>query len=216
MARELHDLLEAAGTAPPFVLAGHSLGGLVARVFTQLYPSEVVGLALVDSSHPDQAHRLPRVEMRDYPGGKLAEVALRFARPLGVRRLRRDIGPKKAVDRASAALALSSRVRRAIAKEALALDAICRQTGRLAAADLGELPLAVITSSERDPRQDADSKAQRARSRFYPGWARLQDDLAALSANSFHVVAANAGHQVQRDDPELVIKTITELVRRVR
>jgi pimeloyl-ACP methyl ester carboxylesterase len=91
MARELHALLEAAGVAPPFVLAGHSMGGLVARIFTHLYPDEVVGLVLVDSSHPEQARRLAPAWLQDYRGGKLAEVARDFARPLGLRRLWRDI-----------------------------------------------------------------------------------------------------------------------------
>jgi pimeloyl-ACP methyl ester carboxylesterase len=215
MARELHGLLNAAEISPPFVIAGHSLGGLVARVFTRLYPDEVAGLALVDSSHPDQAARRPRVQLRDYPGGKLAVVALRFARPLGLRRLMAVISREEADDGQVTALALSSRVRRAVAKEVLTIDAICRQTGRRAG-HLGNLPLVVITSSERDPGQPEGSRAQRQRSLFYPGWSRLQDDLARLSANSIHVVASNAGHQVQRDDPELVVKTIAGLLRRLR
>jgi pimeloyl-ACP methyl ester carboxylesterase len=74
----------------------------------------------------------------------------------------------------------------------------------------------LITSSKHAPGQPDGSRAQRARSRFYPGWAQLQDDLAALSTDSVHVVAASAGHYVHRDDPELVINTITDLVRRVR
>jgi pimeloyl-ACP methyl ester carboxylesterase len=54
MAEELQTLLHGAGIAPPYVVVGHSMGGLVARVFIQLYLAEVAGLALVDSSHPGQ------------------------------------------------------------------------------------------------------------------------------------------------------------------
>ena len=54
------------------------------------------------------------------------------------------------------------------------------------------------------------------RSRFYPGWAQLQGELATLSSDRVHVMAANAGHHLNRDDPELVIKTIADLMRRVR
>jgi hypothetical protein len=144
-------------------------------------------------------------------GGKLAEVALDFAKPLGLRRLLRSLRRQPAGD-AQAGFALSSRSRRADAKELLAINAICRQTGRTAK-DLQNLPLAVISSSERDPRYPEGSRAQRARSRFYQGWMQLQRELAALSADSVHVVAANAGHHVQRDDPELVINALTELVR---
>jgi pimeloyl-ACP methyl ester carboxylesterase len=190
------------------------MGGLVARMFTHLCPGEVTGLALVDSSHPEQARRVVPAWLQDYPGGKLAQVALDFAKPLGLRRLRRSLRRQPA-DGARAALALSSRSRRADAKELLAINATCRQTGRTTG-DLGNLPLVVISSSERDPRYPEISRAQRARSRFYQGWIQLQRELAALSADSVHVVAANAGHHVQRDDPELVITAITDLIRRVR
>ena len=132
MARDLHSLLETAQVAPPLVLAGHSMGGLVARMFAHMYPDEVAGLALVDSSHPEQNRRLPPGWLQDYPGGKLAEVALDFARPLGLRRLRQGQPGD-----AQAAFALSSRGRRADAKELLAMNAICRQTGRTAR-DLGK------------------------------------------------------------------------------
>jgi len=68
MAEELHALLHSAGIAPPYVLAGHSLGGLVARVFIHLYPGEVAGLALIDASHPEMSERQPKTHLREYPG----------------------------------------------------------------------------------------------------------------------------------------------------
>jgi len=83
MAEELHALLQVAGIQPPYVLAGHSMGGLIVRVFTALYPGEVAGPALIDSSHPEQEERLPRVELTDYPGGIKVMVASWWARPLG-------------------------------------------------------------------------------------------------------------------------------------
>jgi pimeloyl-ACP methyl ester carboxylesterase len=54
MAQALHTLLVNAKIPDPYVLVGHSLGGYHARVFAGKYPKEVVGLVLVDSSHPDQ------------------------------------------------------------------------------------------------------------------------------------------------------------------
>jgi pimeloyl-ACP methyl ester carboxylesterase len=193
---------------------GHSLGGLVARVFTARYPDEVAGLALVDSSHPEQRRHLPKIHLRDQRGGKLAEVALEFVRPLTLRRLRRgqSCGADGSED-ARARLALSARNRRAQAKELLTFHAICRQAASVCG-DLGDLPLAVITSSERDPSYRDGSQEQRNRTLFYPAWARLQADLAQLSACGTHTVAVNAGHHVQRDDPRHVVDTICDLVRR--
>ena len=50
----LRKLLERNGLKPPYVLVGHSLGGLHVNLFARLHPQEVVGVVLVDSSHPDQ------------------------------------------------------------------------------------------------------------------------------------------------------------------
>jgi pimeloyl-ACP methyl ester carboxylesterase len=49
VAIDLHDLLTAAGVAPPYVLAGASTGGLIARQYTARYPYEVQGLVLIDA-----------------------------------------------------------------------------------------------------------------------------------------------------------------------
>ena len=45
IAKELHALLKKANGAPPFVMVGHSMGGLDMRMYTSLYPSDVVGMA---------------------------------------------------------------------------------------------------------------------------------------------------------------------------
>ena len=50
---ELHTLLKAAKIKGPYVLVGHSLGGLLSRVYADMYPSEVAGIVLVDSTHED-------------------------------------------------------------------------------------------------------------------------------------------------------------------
>jgi pimeloyl-ACP methyl ester carboxylesterase len=61
IARELRTLLRNAGEAPPYVLAGHSFGGLLVRVYADQYPEDVAGLVLLDSSHPDQIARFEKV-----------------------------------------------------------------------------------------------------------------------------------------------------------
>ncbi|WP_282089746.1 alpha/beta fold hydrolase [Aquimarina algiphila] len=57
IAKELHHLLKNAGESPPYILAGHSLGGPYLRVFTQLYPDEVAALVLIDATHPEQVEK---------------------------------------------------------------------------------------------------------------------------------------------------------------
>jgi pimeloyl-ACP methyl ester carboxylesterase len=52
--RDLHTLLSNAHEAGPYVMVGHSLGGLYVILFASAYPSSVAGMVLEDSSHPDQ------------------------------------------------------------------------------------------------------------------------------------------------------------------
>ncbi len=90
VAADLHHLLERGGISGPYVLVGHSLGGLFAEEFAFLYPKDVAGLVLVDAAHPALATRNPpevRRAMRKLE--KLSFVmslAARFglARALGV------------------------------------------------------------------------------------------------------------------------------------
>jgi pimeloyl-ACP methyl ester carboxylesterase len=57
IAGELHTLLSNAGIDGPYVLVGHSFGGLYVLMYADLYPNEVEGMVLVDSSHPEQSAR---------------------------------------------------------------------------------------------------------------------------------------------------------------
>ncbi len=50
IALELHAALQNAGIGPPYVLVGHSFGGIYVRVFADMYPKEVAGMVLIDPS----------------------------------------------------------------------------------------------------------------------------------------------------------------------
>ena len=70
IAEELHDLLHEAGAPAPYVLVGHSFGGFNVRIFASLYPDEVAGIVLLDSSSEEQHSRfaslMPPAERRKY------------------------------------------------------------------------------------------------------------------------------------------------------
>lgn len=51
---ELRTLLRSQGLNPPYILVGHSLGGLYMQLFARSHPDEVSALILVDSTHPGQ------------------------------------------------------------------------------------------------------------------------------------------------------------------
>jgi len=50
IATELHAALEKSGVKPPYVMVGHSFGGIYVRVFADMYPKDVVGMVLIDPS----------------------------------------------------------------------------------------------------------------------------------------------------------------------
>ncbi|MFZ2889491.1 alpha/beta fold hydrolase [Sulfuricurvum sp.] len=62
ISKELHDRLIESGVKPPYLLVGHSLGGLYQYVFAKMYPDDVSGIVLIDPTHPknleivEQAH----------------------------------------------------------------------------------------------------------------------------------------------------------------
>lgn len=75
IAAEQRALLQRSGLRPPYVLVGHSLGGLYQYVYARLYPQEVAGLVLLDPTHPDLLATL----QREQPA---AASVLRLARQL--------------------------------------------------------------------------------------------------------------------------------------
>jgi pimeloyl-ACP methyl ester carboxylesterase len=53
MMADLHALLGAADIPGPYVLVGHSAGGMIVRLYASTYPDDVVGMVLLDTTHED-------------------------------------------------------------------------------------------------------------------------------------------------------------------
>ena len=81
IAAELHNLLEQAGIKPPYVLVGHSFGGLVMRRFALLYPEEVSGVVLVD---PMRCEEWPPLDPTKQSQIDLGRRLIRYAQPIAV------------------------------------------------------------------------------------------------------------------------------------
>ena len=58
---DLHALIDGAGIPGPYVLVGHSLGGIIVRLYAATYPNEIAGVVLVDASHEEQYVRFQAV-----------------------------------------------------------------------------------------------------------------------------------------------------------
>lgn len=76
IAAEQRALLQSAGLRPPYLLVGHSLGGLYQYVYARLYPAEVGGLVLLDPTHPRHWETM----QREAPG---AATMIRLVRTVG-------------------------------------------------------------------------------------------------------------------------------------
>lgn len=87
IAVELHTLLQRAGIRPPYILVGHSFGGLVMRRFALLYPEKVAGIVLVDPMRLEEWPPLdPAKQATLDRGAKLSRFAIPIAQ-VGLARL---------------------------------------------------------------------------------------------------------------------------------
>src|SRR5438045_1738150 len=68
------------GVQPHYVLAAHSLGGLNVRIFQSIYPSEIVGMVLVEASHPDRIVDFPTINalLANYQRRRSVEFLMTF------------------------------------------------------------------------------------------------------------------------------------------
>jgi pimeloyl-ACP methyl ester carboxylesterase len=194
---ELHALLEGAGVEGPYVMVGHSFGGLYARAYAARYPDETAGVVLVDSSHPDQFERLPDGPENYAQARRLFAVAPLFAR-LGVIRLF-DLLPVPAELPASqrAQVEAFNPATKQVFTTADEFRATPQTTAQVRdAGSLGDKPLAVVSAGKQPQ-----------------AWLQLQEELATLSPNSTHRVVEGATHVSLLYDPDDARETSTSIVR---
>jgi pimeloyl-ACP methyl ester carboxylesterase len=188
-ADELHLLLANAGEDGPFLLVGHSLGGLNMQVYASRYSKEVAGLILLDPSP------LAWIAGEGFP--KLREL---FTQETKAQR-----------EAANEAKASSDPEAKAIAPfidaTASELEQFFGRTADEVAAiqSFGELPLTVIGASEPDPRFGEDAQA------FRLFWNEESQALARKSTSGRFILAEGSGHYIYRDKPQIVIDAILDM-----
>jgi pimeloyl-ACP methyl ester carboxylesterase len=206
-AEELHILLHNAGIPPPYLLVGHSMGGFDVRLYASLYPSEVAGMVLVDSSHPEQQKRLPPA-INDLDATWLREQEFfEFTMPCGIPRLLGFCGNDPAVR----AVDCNFHSAREGVAELKAISESAAQTA--ATGSLGDTPLVVLSHDPATPQFDLPEDLVKPTN---DAWEQMQEELTRLSARGKQIIATNSGHYIQFDRPDIVIEAVRSVADQIR
>lgn len=216
IAEEFHHLLQNAGVPPPYILVGHSLGGIYVRMFATLYHSDTAALVLLDSVTPYQDNLLPSW-LAKYNEKYLREQTLKQDTMfLGLPRLMGWCGNGPAAIR-NALRTVDCRI--SPWKEHLAeYDAREQSSEQVAkASPLGDLPLVVISEDPDKPIAAPGAGLPLTMAReFSEHWNLLQKGLTHISDDSCRIIAKGSGHNIQDEKPDLVTGVVRELVQQVR
>ena len=218
VAQRLAGLLAGADITGPKVMVGMSAGGIFMREFYQRYPGDVVGMAFIDSSHEQQAHRLTLLTS---DGPRQALQACRLLLPIGIARAFSLLDPivfYTSVPGEMGAMleanAYQGHVCNTMLNEVLGFDQEIRD--REPPSNLGDLPLLVISRGEPPKAEELLGWTLEESIAMTAIWDDLQRELAALSTRSTHLIARESGHMVHLDQPAIVISGLRDFVADLR
>ena len=201
LAAELDRLLLDAGVPPPYVLVGHSFGGLTIRIFAARRERTVAGLVLVDAVHERQFQHMKAAGVRTptAPTGRRFVITNPGIVPEGL---------PDAVKPLAQRLAAMPKAVRALYGELKWMRTSARQVG-----SIRRVPDAPVIVLSRGPRP-GDSSLKTAR--LDGAWMDLQHHLAASLNNGALRVVDDSGHHIHLDRPDEVVGAIRALVDAIR
>lgn len=211
IAENLHQALRSGNIRGPYILVGHSIGGVYARAFAQRYSEDVAGLVLVDSAHENQRFRLPSSTRRQLSILKALAQVFRVIVPFGIpRALRladRMQGENFPDDVRPAAMARMNQNHffTAFYNEIKAVETDTDQANP--PTYLGDTRIVVLTQGGPNLGISEDAYEQMKQI-----WNELQKELTQLSSNAQHIIAHESGHYIHHDQPELVIDAVRQMV----
>jgi len=222
IAAELHQMLHGAGLKPPFVLVGHSFGGLVMRRFALLYPGEVAGVVLVD---PMRCEEWPPLDPSKQSQVDLGRRLIRYAVPVagcGLARLMASLLFCRAAhvsDQIASAAGLNSRH---------VLDRIKTEVGKMPRAvwpavaahwsrpgfyaglrhHIQSIPATVTEMHAAEPIHSIPITV------LSPGSSAplSDDDLSRIGDRTNQLIARKSEHWIHLDEPDLVIGSIRAML----
>ena len=171
MVVDLHTLLTKARIKSPYILVGHSLGGMNVRLYASQYPKDVVGMVLVDSAHEEETNRFEALMT-----------------PEQVKRSRQLISSNP---------------------EAVDLEA---SRAQLSAAHWPNTFHVIVVSRGRAPAANPLNLSPEQIAKMEVAWKEMQADLLRRSPNGNQLIAVKSGHDIHKEQPELVINSVRELL----
>jgi len=213
MTEELHTLLANANVQGPYVLVGHSMGGVLMRVYAHNNPDQVAGMVLVDSAHEEQFIRYPKSVIKtvqDYIGqfhmlGLLGSTGITALVP---QLIPNPNLPDDAYAQYQAVLATTGFFEANVA-ELTALEESYAEAIALQMTNFQNAPFIVLSRGLSDA---TPILTESENQQLWEIWQQMQSDLAALSPESIQIIADQSGHNIQLDQPDLVIDAIRQVI----
>ena len=201
LATELERLLLHADVPPPYLLVGHSFGGLAVRLFAaRAERRAVAGLVLVDATHEHQFQRMESAGVRIpmAPTGRRFVISNHGLVPGALPESLKPLAQR---------LALARKAIRTLYGELGSMRYSARQVGSIRRTL--DAPVIVLARSPlRDTGYDHD--------RLEGTWHDLQRDLAGAMKNGSFQVVPGSGHYIHLERPERVVGAIRTIVDRYR
>ncbi|HEY9694085.1 MAG TPA: alpha/beta hydrolase [Oculatellaceae cyanobacterium] len=221
--QELHTLLTKADIPQPYIFVGDSFGGYTARLYADKFPNQVVGMVLTHALHEDTVLNFPFsiivMKIVFLIGFKLTQISaylgmIRLSGLMGLFEFfKKELRQFNENDLIRLKMSFySAKHWEAMFREVKDITSSSKQIKNTGS--LSNLPLVVIS---------VQHFLKRSLLTFFlplrqvdEAWTKMQPELLKLSSNSKQIIAANSGHFVWIDEPEVMIKAINELIEQIR
>jgi len=216
---DIHKALQAAHIKPPYLLVGHSMGGMAVRVFADRYRDEVVGMVIVDGAHEDQSTRLKTIAtpealahwddegtdtscMDALKDGEIPKESPLYKKCVG----EPDPRFSKAINDVMLEYTAKAKYQAATTSEMHNFwgGASADET-RATRRDFGDMPIIVLTHAPHAPAKGITQQLQDQRTVM---WEQFQNEVAAMSTRGVNEIVPRSTHLINYDRPEIVIDAI--------
>ena len=215
MAEELHTLLENAGASKPYILVGHSLGGLILRSFVSKYQQDVGGVILVDSKCPNEEDYISD-EMYTMVNQGLPSGFLKFANSVGLARLmfKGTFPDKEEYNYLNTLMpALLFKSAYAVLEEQDQMPFLYKEANKITS--FGDIPLYVLSATDSD-RFDNMITDKKIKNELVYALAKMQNGLLKLSTDSEQILVPNSSHYINEDQPKVIVEAIKNMISKTK